>query len=336
MAGQAAAQRITVAGAGIGGLWAALTLAERGYAVRLVERSAEPLTASASRLAGAMLAPYCEAEAAERSVRDAGIEAMAIWRRVLPEIACNGSLVVAPPRDVGELRRFLRMTQQHELVDAERIAALEPDLAGRFNAGLYFPGEGHMAPEEAMRALLEKARAHGVEIVLGQEWQPGSSGEDWVIDCRGLAARRDLAGLRGVRGERLVLQTSEVRLARPVRLLHPRFPLYIVPWSEGRFMVGATVIESEDAGPVSVRSALELLGAAYAVHPAFGEARIVEVAAGVRPAFADNVPRVVVDGRRIHINGFFRHGFLLAPKLAELAAEVVETGKSRHELVVVR
>ena len=54
------------------------------------------------------------------------------------------------------------------------------------------------------------------------------------------------------------------RLRRPVRLLHPRFPIYVVPWSGNRFMVGATQIESEADGPVTLRSALELLGAAYA------------------------------------------------------------------------
>ena len=64
-----------------------------------------------------------------------------------------------------------------------------------------------------------------------------------------------------------------------MRLIHPRWPLYIIPRANNQFMIGATSIESEDDG-VSVRSALELLSAAYAVHPAFGEARIVEIGAG--------------------------------------------------------
>ena len=123
-----------------------------------------------------------------------------------------------------------------------------------------------------------------------------------------------------------MLRTREVELQRPVRLLHPRHPLYVVPWGDGLFMLGATVIESEDAGPVTVRSALELLGSAYALHPAFAEAQIVEIGAGVRPAFADNVPKIVVRGGTIHVNGLFRHGFLLAPRLAELVADYLATG----------
>jgi glycine oxidase len=111
-----------------------------------------------------------------------------------------------------------------------------------------------------MRFVLEEARRAGVEAVFGAEWPQGASKSDIVVDCRGMGARGELADLRGVRGERLVLRTREFGFKRPVRLLHPRHPIYIVPWGDGLFMLGATVIESNDAGPVTVRSALELLG----------------------------------------------------------------------------
>ncbi len=150
-----------------------------------------------------------------------------------------------------------------------------------------------------------------------------------------MAARRELPNLRGVRGERLLIRSADVRLSRPVRLLHPRHPLYVVPWGDGRFLVGATMIESEDEGPVTVRSALELLGTTYALHPGFGEAQILEAAAGVRPAFPDNVPRAIVrdGGNRIFVNGAFRHGFLLAPVLAEAVADHLATGTG-HALIL--
>src|SRR5260370_38573812 len=104
-------------------------------------------------------------------------------------------------------------------------------------------------------------------------------------------------------------------MTRPVRLIQPRWPLYVIPRGGNRFMLGATSIEAEDNG-VSVRSALELLGAAYAVHPAFAEARIVEFGSGLRPAFPDNRPRIAIDKQKIAVNGLYRHGFLLAPALA--------------------
>ncbi|MEQ4576737.1 MAG: FAD-dependent oxidoreductase, partial [Gammaproteobacteria bacterium] len=110
-------------------------------------------------------------------------------------------------------------------------------------------------------------------------------------------------------------------LSRPLRLLHPRFPCYIVPRGDGRYMIGATMLESDDDGPITARAAMELLSAAWTVHPGFAEARIVETGAGLRPAFADNLPGIRRDGARLHVNGMYRHGFLMAPALA---GEVVE------------
>jgi glycine oxidase len=318
---------ITVAGAGIAGLWQALTLARAGHRVRLIEHSAEPFAHAASAYAGAMLAPFCEDEGAEPVVRDLGIAALKIWQETYAGTVSRGSLVVAAARDRAEIARFSRMTGGHETVAAERIGALEPDLAGRFDAGLFYAGEAHVAPLEAMAFLLDEARRAGVEASFGKPWQPRPTGDnDYIIDCRGLAARDSLTGLRGVRGERLVVRAPEIGFTRPVRLLHPRHPLYVVPWGGHRYMLGATVIESDDTRPITVRSALELLGMAYALHPAFGEAEILDAGAGVRPAFADNVPHIVVQGHTLHVNGMFRHGFLLAPMLARLVADYLEGG----------
>ncbi len=118
-----------------------------------------------------------------------------------------------------------------------------------------------------------------------------------------------------------------------MRLLHPRHALYVVPWGDGRYMVGATVLEREDGGPVTVRSALELLGMAYALHSGFAEASIVEFGAGVRPAFPDNIPKAIVRGRRILVNGAFRHGYLLAPVLAQAVAEHLENGSVQSDIL---
>jgi glycine oxidase len=153
-----------------------------------------------------------------------------------------------------------------------------------------------------------------------------------VIDCRGLAARDTEPELRGVKGELILIETGEVELARPVRLIHPRWPLYVIPREDNLFMLGATSIEAEDTG-VSVRSALELLGAAYAVHPAFAEARIVEFGSGLRPAYPDNLPRIAVDDNRIAVNGLYRHGFLIAPALAELTLAYVQCGRIDNEVM---
>ena len=132
------------------------------------------------------------------------------------------------------------------------------------------------------------------------------------------------------------IRSREVTLTRAVRFLHPRIPLYIVPRANNEFMIGATMIESAEKGAVSVRSAIELLSAAYALHPAFGEAEILEMSADVRPAYPDNEPRIEERGERIFVNGFYRHGFLLAPAFADARGDagVRAVGGACMKLVV--
>jgi len=314
---------IIVIGAGVAGLTCALELAERGLAVEVVERGRTLGEGSCSWMAGGMLAPWCERATTEPEVAEWGAPSIDWWAERFPETVRKGSLVVAQPRDLPDLTRFAQRTERFDWLDAGRIADLEPDLSGRFRRALFFPDEAHLDPRRALAALAKHLQDRGVAIRFGVELAPQDACADIVVDCRGLAARDALPDLRGVRGEMVVVRAPDVSLQRPVRMLHPRIPLYIVPRGNGLFMIGATMIESERRGPVSVRSAVELLNAAFALHPAFGEAEIVELGADLRPAFADNLPDVRRSGQVLHANGLFRHGFLLAPALARRTAEAV-------------
>ena len=142
-----------------------------------------------------------------------------------------------------------------------------------------------------------------------------------TIDCRGLGAKRALPSLRGIRGEVARVKAPGIGLARPVRLLHPRYPIYLAPKQDDVYVIGATEIEGEDMSPVSVRSALELLSAAFAVHPGFGEARILELNTQCRPTLPDHRPAIVWDGARtLRVNGLYRHGYMIAPEVSKAAA----------------
>ena len=70
-----------------------------------------------------------------------------------------------------------------------------------------------------------------------------------------------------------------------------------------------------------------------AVHPAFAEARFVEFGSALRPAFPDNLPRISIEQERISVNGLYRHGFLLAPALAELTLSFIERGVIDNEVM---
>ncbi|GBD47323.1 glycine oxidase ThiO [Methylopila sp. Yamaguchi] len=319
----AAQTRVTVLGAGVAGLTTAVELAERGANVTVLERGSRVGEHACSWSAGGMLAPWCERESAEEAVIEGGGVALNWWPSHVDGVVRQGTLVVAPARDNAELARFARRTSRFEALDGEGVAALEPDLAGRFRSGLFFPDEAHLDPRAALAGLESRLAALGGHIRFGVEAEADSAEGDAVVDCRGFAARAEFPDLRGVRGEMLVVRTREIAFQRPVRLLHPRIPFYVVPRADGLFMLGATMIESaERRGPV-VRSVVDLLNAAYALHPAFGEAEIVETRADVRPAFPDNLPRVDTRGRVTYVNGLYRHGFLLSPACARAAADAV-------------
>lgn len=294
----------SVIGSGVAGLCIATLLAERGASIEVITTDQY---LPASHWAGGMLAPWCEGESAPAVVTDWGQRAAGWWSARVTGVERNGTLVVAAPRDSQELTRFATMTQTHQWIDP---TSLEPHLQGRFARGLFFSGEAHLDPRHAMQQLREQLIDAGVTFHNGK---PGGK----VIDCRGIHAAPALPELRAVRGEMLILQSEEVHFSRPIRLLHPRFPCYLVPRSEGRFMLGATMVESHDESAISARAMMELLSAAWAIHPALAEARVLESGTGLRPAFSHNVPEIRYQNGQFFINGMYRHGFLLAPIMAE-------------------
>lgn len=315
---------ITIIGGGVCGLVVARALRDRGAQITLYDKGGAPGPHACSWWAGGMLAPFCELESAEEDVLRLGAEAADWWEAKTGCVSREGSLVVSAARDHADLKRFARRTRGFREVVSAEIDTLEPDLGGRFSKGLMFDDEAHLSPRAALAALRVGLLRDGVSFVEAEADPATLAG--LVIDCRGFAAQSDLTDLRGVKGEMLVLRCPDVSLTRPVRLLHPRIPLYVVPRGDGVFMLGATMIESSAKAHVTARSLLELLSAAYALNPAFGEAEVLEIGVDTRPAFPDNLPRIRRTGDVVRVNGLYRHGFLLAPAVGRMVAEMIFDG----------
>lgn len=308
---------ITILGAGVLGLAIATELQDRGLTPRILDPNGAPGPHGCSWWAGGMLAPHCESESADPAVVRLGHDAGAWWQAHGAQVTHRGTLVLAMSRDRAELDRFGRMTDAHRAVTAEDIATLEPELGSRIPRGLFYATEGHLSPRQALTALHDR---------LGIDIETAGQPSGLIVDARGLAARDQLADLRGVRGEMMVIRCPEVTLTRTIRLLHPRIPLYIVPRGDGVYMLGATMLETGAKTRVTARAAVELLSAAYALHPAFAEAEILELGADARPAFPDNLPRLRRRGNTLYANGLYRHGYLLAPAVARMAADHITLG----------
>ena len=318
--GMSSGRRVLVRGGGVAGLACAVALAEAGAAVTLAE-AGPAIGSGASWKAGGMLAPWCEAETAPAGLVEMALPSLDWWRRQVPDTRFAGTLVLAPGRAGAGGARVARRPPRPRPRAAAGGGGGEPTLENRFGRALFFADEAHLDPRRALPALADRLRALGGTVLTGKPGMPAGR-FDAMVDCRGHAARDALPTLRGVRGEMLLLRAPGIALSRPVRLLHPRTPVYVVPRDDDLFMVGATMIESEDRGQPRLRSMTELMGAAYALHPGFAEAEIMEIAADLRPAFGDNMPRIQCADGVLHVNGMFRHGFLLAPVLA---GRVVET-----------
>jgi glycine oxidase len=274
-----------------------------------------------------MLAPFCEGESAEEPVVRLGCEAADWWDVKTDAVHRRGSLVVSPARDKSDLARFARRTTGFREVSGPEISKLEPDLGDRFAKGLFFESEAHLAPRATLAQLRASVLADGAQFVQNDADPNTYAQRGLTIDCRGFQAKRDMHDLRGVKGEMVVLSCPDVSLARPIRMLHPRVPLYMVPRGDGIFMLGATMIEGRAGKHITARALLELLSAAYALNPAFGEAEVLEIGVDSRPAFPDNLPRIRRDGNLIRANGLFRHGFLLAPAMARMVADLIFDNK---------
>jgi glycine oxidase len=336
-------ERAVVLGCGLMGRLLACELGGAGFAVDVYDASPADAPASAAHVAAAMLAPLAESAVTELGVVRMGHHSLTRWPQLIAALhqpvffQQQGTLVLWHRQDAAEATRFQQQLastarQLPELpavqaLDGRGVARLEPAIGERFSQGVYLPGEGQLDNRELLSALLQRLHALNVSVHWNSPRAPtdfDAPDAAWLFDCRGLGARGDWQALRGVRGEVIRVHAPEVTLNRPTRLLHPRYPLYIAPKPEGIFVIGATEIESDDLSPASVRSTLELLSAAYTVHPGFAEARVIELGAQCRPVLRDNLPAVRWLGpRRLQINGLYRHGFLIAPAMLDVVMEWV-------------
>jgi glycine oxidase len=343
--------KVAIVGAGLAGRLLAWRLlehcrdAQQALSITLCDRQQRDHIGT-GLVAAAMVAPFTEAVTTEAETRNIGVQSWALWQQWLPQLERatdqavhfnqRGTLVVSHPADRADWQRFERKAladtppEHWQRWDQQQLQQQEPELVQRFGEALYFPQEGTL-DNVALYAALETRLLNDPALSWHEGFDCGdlpAGGAatqgylaalddqfDYIFDCRGNEARADLQALRSVRGEVLRVYAPEVRLSRAVRLMHPRYPLYIAPHPGQQYVIGATQIESDAQHPVTVRSALELLSALYSLHGGFAEAQIQSFRVGLRPAFADNQPRIVRENQLIRINGLFRHGYLFAPAL---------------------
>jgi glycine oxidase len=338
-----------VLGAGLMGRLLAHALATEGHRVEVFEAQQADAQGAAARVAAAMLAPLAESAITELSVVRMGQHALLRWPELIAQLGQpvffqqNGTLIVWHRQDAPEARRFAQVLAQTQRDCPSLPAAMPLDKAA-------WPRMSPVWPSALPRPCTCPARASSTTgncwtlcctacsnkawPALGQprnpdDFKPGTTGQpDWVFDCRGLGARAQWSALRGVRGEVIRLHAPGCNWrARPAWCTRAT-PSTSPPNPTTCLSLARPKSKPKTCRRPACAPPLELLSAAYTVHPGFGEARILEVATQARPTLADNLPHIRCSGpRSVQINGLYRHGFLIAPAMLDALMEWLHTGQ---------
>ncbi len=348
---------VVVVGAGVIGLAIAFELAERGAAVRVVDRG-KPAGAASWAAAG-MLAPYTE------RVRDAALvrlcatslrEYPAFTARVAaaagidPHLRLDGVIHAAfDAPQLDALRRHALALAAGgvacDVLDRDTLLAREPWLGASTVGGLEIAGEGCVDNRRLGRALVAACSARGARVerssvvrvecderrVLGVHTQLGFAPAGIVVNACGAWAAA-LAGVPSRCAPPIApIKGQMIALAAPIGFVRRSTWVpgaYLVPREDGRLLIGATVESAGFDERVTAHGVGELLDAALAAAPSLGDFTVTESWAGLRPGTPDGLPFLgptPIDGLLL-ATGHYRNGILMAPATARLIADAVETG----------
>ena len=324
---------VTVLGAGIFGLSCAWVLARRGARVRVID----PIGIAAGASGGIVgaLAPHVPEQWNDKKAfqLDSLLMAEAWWAQVArigggdPGYARTGRLQPIP--DSASLALAKARAEQAKTLWQHRavwqVRSAPPDWSPGTSQVIHDTLSACLHPRRACQALAEALRARGAEIV------PDAAADGAVLHAtgwRGLDQLRDAQGRpagNGVKGQALLLNLD--RRNAPQLYVDG---LHVIPHADGTVAIGSTSEREFDDSAPDAR-ADDLLDRARAAIPALADAPVIARWAGIRPRARSRAPLVGPwPGRPGHFiaNGGFKIGFGMAPKVAEVMADLILDGRN--------
>jgi glycine oxidase len=347
---------IVIVGAGLIGLGIAYELARRGARARVID--AREAGRAASWAGAGMLAPYTEAPSAPAFAAfcadslaryPAFVAGLAACGGVDARLSLEGILEAAyDARDEHRLRDHAAALSARGIaarwVERDELRRLEPAVGSAARGACFSQTEGQVDNRRLGRALRAACAELGVRVdenmgdiaiesngrrVLGVRTREGFASAETVINAAGAWAG-NLAGVPPeaaipvvpVKGQMLALAMPRNLVRRVVWVPGA----YLVPRSDGRLLVGATVEEAGFDVRVTARGVRGLLDAALLALPSLGELTVAETWAGLRPGTPDGLPYLgeTALGGYYVAAGHYRNGILLAPATAMLVADLLE------------
>jgi glycine oxidase len=345
--------RIAVVGGGVIGSAVAFTAARRGDAVTLIEPD---FAASASWLAGGMLAPITEAWPGEEGVTELGVASLACWPAFAetlaacghePGLRSDGTVVAAVDSADKEVLTSLaehldRRGRTIETLTGRALRAREPAIGPGVRGGLSVPEDLSVDNRKllsAMRAAAEEQGARLIESTVARV-EPGLAvlddgrevGAEHVVLAAGAWSGRLHPALahavRPVKGEILRLRPRRGSLPPPRRTVRAHVrgrPIYLVPRADGEVVLGATQYEAGFDTEPAVAGVRDLISDAEQVMPAIADYALAEARAGLRAGSPDNLPLLgELEPGLLVATGHHRNGLLLAPLTAEAVLRLTD------------
>ncbi len=336
---------IIIIGGGIIGLSLAIELRKRGAGVLVVERG-EPGREASSAAGGMLVDGGFETPVGLRPLASASA-------RMYPEFAHEVEFESGVRVDLREHGAIVfagepaHDSSTGQLLSHTDIKELEPELAPQPQPALYLK-ERWLDPRALAEAAWKTAKRRGVDFssgdpativniadgrALGVTTAKTSFHGSKIINCAGAWSGQigpHTFPTRPVKGQMLCLAMPKRDLIKHV----VRSDVYLIPRSDGRLLVGATVEEAgfdKRTDPATLQSQLRK---ATALVPKLAEAKILEDWAGLRPGTPDNLPilgATATPGYYV-ATGHFRDGILLAPITARVMADLVEGRDPGYDL----
>lgn len=329
---------MTVRGAGIFGLACAWEMQRRGAKVRVIERTGA-FSGCSGGLVGALAPHVPERWNATKAFQfESLIMAEGFWADVArvsgrdPGYGRTGRL--QPIADDEALARARERAREAAILwqgkAAWHVVRAEEfgDWAPLSPSGwlIHDTLTARLNPRRAGAALLAAFESAGGEVVIGEGEEAGC-----VLHATGVAGLADLNAAFGKSiGAPIKGQAALLKLNRPDAPQYLADSTHGVPHFDGTFAIGSTT-EREFGDPFATdRQIDDVVARAKSACPALREAPVIARWAGLRPRSRTRAPVLGQwPGRDAAFvaNGGFKTGFGMAPKVAQVMADLILDGR---------
>jgi len=354
-----------IVGGGIIGCSLARELARSRAQVMLLERNA--VGSEASSAAAGVLSPTFFEPTSHGPLIELCRQSAAFFEEWVQELRADGmddvgyrrTGLLSIARDEAEAD-YLRNTLAADnypgrralWLTAQELRRQEPALAGSFPGAASYPDDAHVDPARLVRQVARAAEHAGVDIHEDEPVLQLKRRQDRIVAVETSQASYQpgiviltSGAWTGLLGEQVGLQlpTRPVKgqlLLAGCRVSPVRTPLHagdtlLVPWPDGRLLLGVTIEEVGFDTRVRLEGLRQILQRTIELVPAVADLPLHRAWAGLRPATPDEWPYLgpVTSLQNLWVSaGHFRKGILLAPICARLAAKSIQAGTLVPEL----